>query len=137
MKLFALAPIVALALLAAACSGNDGEIKLEAVKAPLTDKGKDTLFTVELVKARDGGYAPDAFKVKVTPKGKDAVEVSCVFNDVNTNKTLDAGDKLACTEGEGNELGADIAGKEAQVELFATVDGSEERIGEATWTPPK
>jgi len=47
-------------------SGNDGEIKVDAVQTPLTDQGKDTLFTVEIVKARDGGYAADALKVKVT-----------------------------------------------------------------------
>ena len=137
MKLFPLAPVVAIALLAAACSGNDGEIKIESVKTPLTDQGKDTLFTVEIVKARDGGYAPDAFKVKVTPDGKDAVEVTCALSDVNANKLLDVGDKLSCVEGAENKLGADIAGKGAHVELFATIDGSEERIGDATWTPPK
>ena len=137
MKLFLLPSVVALALLAAACSGNDGEIKLEAVKTPLTDQGKDTLFTVEVIKARDGGYASDTFKVKVTPDGKNAIEVACTFSDVNTNKTLDVGDKLTCAEGAENKLGADIAGKEAKVELFATIDGSEERVGDATWTPPK
>ena len=137
MKLFPLASVAAIALLAAACSGNDGEIKIQAVQTPLTDQGKDTLFTVELVKARDGGYATDAFKVKVIPAGKDAVEVTCVLNDLNLSKKLDAGDTLACSEGTENKLGVDIAGKAAQVELFATIDGSEERIGDATWTPVK
>jgi hypothetical protein len=137
MTLFRLAPVVALALFAVACSGNDGEIKLDPVKTPLTDQGKDTLFTLEVVKAREGGYAADTLKVKVTPDGKDAIDVVCTFNDVNTNKTLDAGDKLLCAEGSENKLGADIAGKEAKVELFATIDGDEERIGDATWTPAK
>ena len=136
MKLFPLASIAAIALLAA-CSGNDGEIKIQAVQTPLTDQGKDTLFTVELVKARDGGYATNAFKVKVIPTGKDAVEVTCVLNDLNLSKKLDAGDTLACSEGAENKLGIDIAGKAAQVELFATIDGTEERIGDATWTPVK
>lgn len=137
MKLFPVATVIALALGAAACSGNDGEIKLESVNTPLTDQGKDTLFNLEIVKARDGGYAANTIKVKVTPDGKDAIEVSCVLSDINDNKTVDAGDKLACAEGAENKLGADIAGKEATVELFATVDGSEERVGDATWTPSK
>jgi hypothetical protein len=137
MKLFPLAAVATIALFAVACSGNDGEIKLEAGKTALTDQGRDTLFTVEIVKAREGGYATDKLKVKVTPDGKDAVEVTCVLNDVNANKTLDVGDKLACSEGPENQLGAEIAGKEAEVELFATIDGDEERVGDATWTPPK
>lgn len=137
MKLFAFTPILALALFAAGCSGNDGEISVESVKTPLTDQGKDTLFVVNIVKAREGGYASDTFKVKVTPDGKAEIEVSCVFNDINTNKTLDKGDTLACAEGAENKLGADIAGKEVKVELFATIDGSEERVGDATWTPAK
>jgi hypothetical protein len=136
MKLLSLAPVVVIALFAAACSGNDGEIKVDAGQTPLTDQGKDTLFTVEIVKARDGGYASDTFKVKVTPDGKDAIDVTCTFNDVNSNKTLDVGDKLSCVESAENNLGIDIAGKEAKVELFATIDGSEERVGDATWTPP-
>jgi len=137
MKLFPLATVVALALSAAACSGNDGEIKLESVNAPLTDQDKDTLFNLEIIKARDGGYASDTIKVKVTPAGKDAIEVSCVLSDIDGSKTVDVGDKLSCAEGAENKLGADIGGKEAKVELFATVDGSEERVGDATWTPAK
>ncbi len=128
---------VALALSAAACSGNDGEIKLDAAAAPLTDKGADVLFTLEIVKARDGGYASDTIKVKVTPSGKDAIEVACTVTDVNANKVLDAGDKVSCAEGADNKLGTEIAGKEVDVELFATIDGSEERVGDATWTPAK
>lgn len=137
MKLSLTASALAIALLAAACSGNDGEIKLEAVQTPLTEKGADTLFTLEIVKARDGGYASETIKVRVTPDGKDAVDVSCVVTDVNGNKTLDVGDKLACTEPAENKLGAEIAGKAVRVELFATIDGSEERVGDATWTPAK
>jgi hypothetical protein len=137
MKLLSLAPVAAIALLAAACSGNDGEIKVDAVQTPLTDQGKDTLFTVEIVKARDGGYATDAFKVKVTPDGKAAIEVSCTLTDANANKTLDVGDKLTCIEGAENNLGIDLAGKEVKVELFATIDGDEERVGDATWTASK
>ncbi len=137
LSLTASALTIALALSAAACSGNDGEIKLAAAAAPLTDKGSDALFTIEIVKARDGGYASDTIKVKVTPDGKDAFEVSCSVTDVNANKTLDVGDKVVCLEPADNKLGADIAGKEANVELFASIDGSEERIGDATWTPAK
>ena len=132
LSLTASALTIALALSAAACSGNDGEIKLDAAAAPLTDKGSDALFTIEIVKARDGGYASDTIKVKVTPDGKDALEVSCSVTDVNANKTLDVGDKVVCLEPADNKLGADIAGKEANVELFASIDGSEERIGDAT-----
>ncbi len=137
LSLTASALTIALALSAAACSGNDGEIKLDAAAAPLTDKGSDALFTIEIVKARDGGYASDTIKVKVTPDGKDALEVSCSVTDVNANKTLDVGDKVVCLEPADNKLGADIAGKKANVELFASIDGSEERIGDATWTPAK
>lgn len=137
MKFFPLATVVALALSAAACSGNDGEIKLESVNTPLTEQGKDTLFNLEIIKARDGGYAAGTIKVKVTPVGRDAIEVSCVLSDVNGNKIVDVGDKLACAEGAENKLGADSAGKEATVELFATIEGSEERVGDATWTPAK
>lgn len=139
MKLSLTASVVAvaLALSAAACSGNDGEIKLDAAATPLTDKGADALFTLEIVKARDGGYASDTIKVKVTPDGKDAIEVACTVTDVNANKVLDSGDKVSCAEGADNKLGLDVAGKEAKVELFATIDGSEERVGDATWTPAK
>ena len=137
LSLTASALTIVLALSAAACSGNDGEIELAAAAAPLTDKGSDALFTIEIVKARDGGYASDTVKVKVTPDGKDAFEVSCSVTDVNANKTLDVGDKVVCLEPADNKLGADIAGKKANVELFASIDGSEERIGDATWTPAK
>lgn len=133
----ALAIALALSLSAAACSGNDGEIKLDAAAAPLTDKGADALFTIEIVKARDGGYASDTIKVKVTPDGKEAIVVLCSVTDVNASKTLDAGDKVVCIEPADNKLGVDAAGKAADVELFATIDGSEERIGDATWTPAK
>jgi hypothetical protein len=133
----AVAVAVVLAALSAGCSGNDGEIELEAVQTPLTENGGDHLFTIAIVKAREGGYAPDTVKVKVTPDGKDAIEVACVVTDVNANQTLDAGDKLACSESAKNDLGAALAGQEVDVELFATVDGSEERVGDATWTPAK
>ena len=107
MKLSLTASVVALALAlsAAACSGNDGEIKLDAAATPLTDKGSDALFTLEIVKARDGGYASDTIKVKVTPEDKDAIEVACTVTDVNGNKVLDSGDKLSCAEGADNKLG--------------------------------
>lgn len=137
MKRFSLIPVLAIALFTAACSGNDGEIKLESATSPLTGNGSDALFTVEVVDARDDGYAPDAFRVRVTPDGKDVIDVVCTFSDLNANKRLDKGDKLACVEGAENKLGVEIAGKEAKVELFATIDGSEERIGEVTWTPAK
>ena len=137
LSLTASALAIALALSAAACSGNDGEIKLDAAAAPLTDKGADALFTIEIVKARDGGYASDTIKVKVTPDGKEAIVVLCSVTDVNASKTLDAGDKVVCIEPADNKLGVDAAGKAADVELFATIDGSEERIGDATWTPAK
>ena len=135
MKLFTSSLFLVIGLTTAACSGNDGEIKLESATAPLTSSGNDVVFTIDVVESRDEGYDPEAFRVRVTPEGKDTLDVACAFNDVNANKRLDKGDKLTCSEGPENELDAQIAGKEAKVELFATIDGSEERIGDATWTP--
>ncbi len=62
--------------------------------------------------------------------------MTCVFNDVNGNKKLDTSDKLACVEGDENKFGTDVRGKDAKVELLVTIDGAEERVGDATWTPP-
>lgn len=137
MKRFTSILVLAIALSTAACSGNDGEIKLESATGPLTDKGGDATFTIDVVESREEGYAPDAFRVRVTPEGQEILDVSCAFDDVNANKRLDKGDKLTCSEGPENKLDAQIAGKEAKVELFAKIDGSEERIGDATWTPAK
>jgi hypothetical protein len=134
---FTFVSVLALGLFSAACSGNDGEISVEPANVPLTEKGNDSLFTVSVVKSSDDGYATDSFKVRVTPDGKDAIDVFCTLNDVNTNQKLDKGDKLNCSEPAENKLDATLAGKEVKVELFAKVDDEEERIGDATWTPPK
>ena len=117
----------------AGCSGNDGKIEVDSGSAALTDQGSDTLFTMKLVEARDEGYALDGVKVKVTPEDKDAIEVTCKINDLNSNSKLDKGDTLACTEPAENKLGKDLAGKEIEVELFAKIDGAEERIGDASY----
>lgn len=138
MTRFAYLPVLAVCLFAAACSGNDGEIKVDAATTPLTDKGADALFTIELVDARSDGYAQDKIRVHVTPPaGKAEADVVCTFQDVNTNQKLDKGDKLSCVEGPENKLDSTIAGQESKVELFATIDGKEERVGDSTWTPPK
>jgi hypothetical protein len=123
-----------LALLAlAGCSGNDGKIELESTASALTDQGNDSLFTIKLVEAREEGYVFDGVKVKVTPDDKDAIDVTCKINDLNSNSKLDKGDTLTCVEPADNKLGKDLAGKAMAVELFARVDGAEERIGDASY----
>lgn len=134
MKLrFVLAFMVALV----GCSGNDGKIDVKAASSALTDQGNDTLFTIDVVEARADGYALDGIRVKVTPEDKDTIDVVCKVNDANTNQKLDKGDTLTCTEPAENKLGADLAGKEIEVELFAKVDGEEERIGDGSYAAPK
>lgn len=124
-----------LSALATACSGNDGKISVASSNAALTDKGGDPLFTIKLDEARDDGYAlDDTLKVKVTPDGKSTVLVVCTAKDANGNKKLDQGELLTCVEGANNDLDATIAGKVSKVELFSTIDGDEERIGDAEWT---
>lgn len=127
--------IVAFAL--AGCSGNDGKITVESSNQALTDGGGDKLFTITLTEARDGGYSLQGLKVKVTPDGKEAIEVSCTPADTNTNQKLDKDEKLTCVEPGDNKLGADLAGKDCDVELFASIDSKDERVGDATWTAPK
>lgn len=126
---------LALVLGGVGCSGNDGQIEVDSSGAALTDKGGDSLFTIKLTDARSEGYALDGLRVKVTPSGKDGVDVTFAVDDVDANGKLDKGDTLTCTEPSSNVLGADAAGKDAEVELFATIDGKEERVGDATWTP--
>ena len=138
MTRFSYLPVLGICLFAAACSGNDGEIKVDAAPTPLTEKGADALFTIELVDARSDGYAPDQIRVHVTPPdGRAEADVTCTVQDLNTNQKLDKGDKLACVEGAENKLDATIDGKESTVELFAMIDGKEQRVGSSTWTPPK
>jgi hypothetical protein len=123
-----------LALLAlVGCSGNDGKIELESTASALTDQGNDTLFTIKLVEAREEGYLFEGVKVKVTPEDKETIDVTCKINDLNSNSKLDKGDTLSCVEPTENKLGKEIAGKEVEVELFARVDGAEERVGDATY----
>jgi hypothetical protein len=133
MKLgFALVAMVAVAGLVG-CSGNDGKIEVESASSALTDQGGDSLFTIKLVEARDEGYAFDGVHVKVTPEDKDAIDLNCTINDLNTNKKLDKGDTLTCVEPAENKLGKDLAGKEIDVELFVKIDGDEERVGDASY----
>lgn len=119
------------------CSGDDGEIELTAATAPLTANGNDVLFTLRIVEAREGGYAPDGLTVKVIADDAEPLTVTCTHEDANTNAKLDANDKLACTETATNQLGVELAGKELDVELYAKVDGEETKVGSATWTPAK
>lgn len=129
--LFTLLPLSIVLL--AGCSGNDGRIELESTSSALTDEGNDSLFTIKLVEAREEGYAMDGVKVKVTPEDAEAIEVTCKVTDANANSKLDTGDTLSCTEPAENKLGKDLSGKEIEVELFATIDGSEERVGDASY----
>jgi hypothetical protein len=124
--------MLALATLAG-CSGNDGKIEVDSGTSALSDEGNDTLFTIKLVEAREDGYALDGVKVKVTPEDKEAIDVTCKINDVNSNSKLDKGDTLSCTEPADNVLGKDLAGKEIEVELFAKIDGAEERVGDGSY----
>lgn len=123
--------------LLAGCSSGDGEITVEAAKTPLTESPNDALFTMKVVETPDEGYALDGITVKATREGKDAVTISCTTADANTNQKLDTGDTLTCTEGATNVLGADAAGTEIDVELYAKVDGKDTLVGEATWTAAK
>ena len=136
MKLrFALVAALALGCAAAlvGCSGNDGKIEVESASAALTNQGNDSLFTIKLVEARDDGYAFEGVHVKVTPDEKDTVDLSCTINDFNTNKKLDKGDTVTCTEPSENKFGTDLAGKEIEVELYAKIDGEDERIGDGAY----
>lgn len=71
----------------------------------------------------------------MTPSDAQPIDVTCVLDDVNKNLKLDKGDKLACTEGDSNALGAALAGEPIDVEVLATAGGSGETVGEAVWTP--
>jgi hypothetical protein len=137
MKLshLALPFVLSFTFVAAGCSGSDGEINVEAASAALTDKGQDSLFTIKVVAARDDGYSLEGLVVKATPEDKDAIVVACNANDANGNKTLDKDESLGCAEGAENQFDATLAGKEIKVELFAQIDGKEERVGESTWKP--
>lgn len=131
MKLrFVLACSVALA----ACSGSDGKIEVEAASEALSAQGGDRLFTIKLLEARDEGYALEGLRVRVEPDGKDAIDVVCAPSDANGNGKLDQGDTMSCSEPAENAFGPDLAGTEADVELFAVVEGEEERVGDAVWT---
>ena len=137
MNRFAFLPVVVVSLFAAACSGNDGEIKVESASTPLTKNGNDQLFTIEVVAARDDGYGLDKLRIAVTPEGKSAVDVKWPCLAADQNPTLGKGAKLTCAEGGENAFDETVAGKEAVVELFAKIGDKEERVGDATWTGPK
>lgn len=127
--------LVALSLaLVAGCSSGDGEITVEAAKAPLTDNGNDDAVTVTVKDAPEAGYPLDKITVKAKAPDKEAVDLACTATDVNANAKLDTGDTIACKEGATNAFGADLAGKDIDVELHATVDGEDKLVGEATWT---
>jgi hypothetical protein len=135
-SLLSLTSVLAVAAALAACSGNDGKISVEDEGGALTDNGGDALFVVKLDEAgREEGYALDGLEVKAAPDGKDAIRVACTPNDANGNQRLDRGETLSCKEGSANDFGAGLSGKEVKVELFAKIDGDEERVGDAKWTP--
>lgn len=115
------------------CSGNDGKIEVDTASSAITDQGSDSLFTIELVEARGEGYAFEGMRVRVTPEGKDAFDAACKINDANVSSKLDKGDRLACSEPAENRVGRDLAGKKIEVELFAMIDGADERVGDASY----
>jgi hypothetical protein len=123
------------AALLAGCSSGDGEITVDGAKTPLTDNPNDDAVTVTVKDAPDTGYALDKVTVKAKAPDKEAIDLSCTTNDLNANKLLDKGDTIACKEGAANDLGADLAGKDIDIELHAQVDGEDKLVGEATWTP--
>lgn len=123
------------AALFAGCSSGDGEITVEGSKTPLTDNPNDDAVTVTVKDAPETGYALDKITVKATAPDKEAINLACTANDVNANKLLDKGDTIACKEGGTNDLGADLAGKDVEIELHADVDGTDTLVGKATWTP--
>lgn len=118
------------------CSGEDGEIAVDAAATPLTAQGNDKLFTIRVVEAREGGYAVDGLTAKVIIDDK-TTAVICTAHDTNANGMLETNDTLECVEAADNQLGPDLAGKEIDVELHAKVDGEDETVGSATWTPAK
>lgn len=119
------------------CSSSDGEISVEAASTPLSAEGNDKLFTIKMVKARDGGYALDGLVVKATPGGKDAITVACTPNDTNGNKALDKDETLDCSEAATNQFDASVAGTNVDVVLYAQIDSEQKEVGTATWTPAK
>ena len=133
MKLRLAMVAFAAVIVVAGCSGNDGGIEVDTASSAITDQGNDSLFTIKLVEAREEGYGFDGVKVRVTPEGRDAFDATCKIDDLNSSSKLDKGDTLSCTEPADNKVGKDLAGKEIEVELFAVIDGSEERIGDATY----
>ncbi len=129
------AVVSCLALAAVGCSGQDGEISVASKATPPTDAAGDALFDLKVDDARDDGYDLQGIAVKATPDGKEAVTLVCTPADTNTNGKLDVGESLSCAEGATNVIGKDAVGTEIEVELFATVDGAETKVGSATWTP--
>ncbi len=127
--------LVAASLAAVGCSGSDGEISVESAPGAPTDAPNETLFTVKVESAREGGYDASTLEVKATPDGKSAVTVTCTPVETSVNGKLEKGEKLTCTEGATNVFGKDVVGKEIDVELFAKIDGASERVGSATWKP--
>lgn len=136
MKLRSIVILAAcLALSVVGCSGSDGEISVASKATPPTDAGGDALFDVKVDDARDDGYDLKGLAVKATPDGKEAVTLTCTPADTNTNGKLDKGESLSCAEGATNAIGKDAVGTEIEVQLFATVDGEETKVGSATWKP--
>src|SRR5436190_8592000 len=128
LGLFAFTAFTALATFATGCSSSDGEIAVTAATSPLTEKGSDALFTIKIVEGAEEGYALEGLVVKITPEGKAELKPVCTPNDTNGNKKLEKNESVTCVENGTNELDAALAGKAVKVELFAKVDGAEQRI---------
>lgn len=135
LALGAVVVVSSFAPLLTGCSSADGAISVEPATTSLTDKANDALFTVKLDEAREGGYALEGLAVKVKIDDGDTITSTCVPNDTNTNKRLDQGETLSCSEGATNVFDAKSVGKEGTVQLFAKIDDKEELVGDATWTP--
>jgi hypothetical protein len=136
LSLFVFASFV-FASVVVGCSSGDGEIAIDAATTRLTAEANDQLFIVRLLEARDDGYALDGLVVKALPDGKEALVLTCTPTDTNGNKKLDKGESLSCAEGPTNQLGTDVGGTELEVEVYATIDAAETKVGSATWTVAK
>jgi hypothetical protein len=132
------APVLAAAALLttiAGCSGEDGEIAIEAAPSPLTTGTTDALFTIKVVSAR--AYPLDGLVVKAVVDGNAPLTLTCVTADVDADEKLGKNDSLTCAETGTNQFDAAVAGKEVDIELYARVDGEELKVGSAPWVPAK
>jgi hypothetical protein len=130
-----LAAALSLSALVAGCSSSDGAISLDTSETKLTSQADDALFVVKVDDARDDGYALEGLVVKVSVDGAAAQDILCTPQDTNTNKKLDKGESLKCTEGPTNIFDEKTVGKACKVELRAKIDDKDELVGDADWKP--